>query len=284
MNSLTRFFVPSVAIAGLLALAGCGGGGGGTSPSPSGTGVQIRLTDAPGNFQHVYVTISGVSVVDGSGGIQTVNSQAQTLDLLALQNVDRVIGTANLPAGSYSQIRLKVTSAQVVDSTGKTSPLTVPSGAQSGLKLVDDFTITPNQITSILLDFNAAQSVVTTGNSHAANGVRYLLKPVIKVVAQVVSGQISGKVLDANGQPIPATSNPLVTAYPAGAPTDGSVPVAATAIPSATDGSYTLDRLPAGSYDLYVTADGYASQTVPNVTVTANATTTENTVSLAPAP
>ncbi len=216
--------------------------------------------------------------------MKNVNSQPQTLDLLALQTVDKVIGTASLPPGQYSQVRLAVTSGQVVDNAGKTSALKVPSGAQSGLKLVDNFTITQNQITSILLDFNAGQSVVRTGNSRSANGVQYLLKPVIRVVAQVVAGQIGGRVLGTDGNPVPATSNPLVTAYPAGAPTDGTVPVAATTVPSATDGSYTLDRLPAGSYDLIVTADGYATQTLPGVGVTANATTTENTITLATAP
>lgn len=263
--------------------AGCSGGGGGnTTPT---TGVRISLTDTPGNFQHVYVTIGSVSVVSSDNAVTVINSTPQTFDLLALQNVDAIIGTATLAPGQYSQIRLIVTAASVVDNTGTTYNLNVPSGAQTGIKLVDNFTITNDQITSIVLDFNADQSIVRTGNVHAAGGVQYLLKPVIHVVAEIVSGQISGIVLDSTtSMPIAAVNNPLVTAYPAGSPTDGSVPATATAVVSSVDGTYTLTRLPAGSYDLYFTADGYVTQSQLSVNVTANATTTVNTVHLTPSP
>jgi len=167
-----------------------------------------------GQFSARYVTIGSVSTVDSMGAVKIVNDTPQTFDLLTLQTVDKVIGVASLPAGNYSQIRLTVTAASVVDNAGTTFNLKVPSGAQTGIKLVDNFTITNNQITSITLDFNADQSIVRTGNIHAAGGVQYLLKPVIQVVANVVSGQIAGKVLDsATAQPIAASSNALVTAY-----------------------------------------------------------------------
>ena len=238
----------AIAFSGIL--AGCGGGVGGSSSTPT-TGVQVRLKDAPGNFQHVNVTISAVQVVDASNGVTTISNSPQTFDLLALQNVDAVIGTASLPPGNYTQIRLIVSSASVVDNNGVTHAVTVPSGSQTGIKLVDNFTITQGQLTAITLDFNAAQSIVQTGNSASPQGIRYILKPVIKVVAVVISGQISGIVQDsATNQPIASTSNALVTAYPAGSPTDGTVPASATATVSATDGSYTLAPLPAGSYDL----------------------------------
>lgn len=288
-TTIGQRILPLGLVTAAVVLAGCGGGGSssaGGGLTPSATGLQVSMTDAPGNFQHVNITISSVSAVDNQGNVQVVNSQPQTFDLLALQNnVDKVIGTASLPPGQYSQIRLNVTSANVVDSSGVTHALTVPSGAQTGIKLVDNFTISATQLTSITLDFNAAQSIVTTGNANSPQGIKYLLKPVIKVVAQVVSGQIGGIVQDAaTSQPIAATSNPLVTAYPAGSPTDGSIPASATAVPSATDGTFTLTRLTAGSYDLYYTAEGYTTQTMTGVSVSANTTTSETSVSLTPVP
>ena len=154
----------AIGLPGLV--VGCGGGGSSSSGTPS-TGVQIRMIDAPGPFQHVYVTLGSVSVVDSNGGVTVINSQTQPdIDLLALRTVDRIIGTADLPPGQYSQIRLIVNSATVVDSTGASFPVRVPSGAQTGIKLVDNFTITANQLTSITIDFDAAQSIVSTGNSH----------------------------------------------------------------------------------------------------------------------
>ena len=282
ISRFTKYGIALSAIAGTVALSGCGGGGGGTTSTGTSTGLQVNMIDSPASFQHVNITIGSVSAVDSAGNVQVLNSTPQTFDLLALQNnVNRVIGTSTLPPGQYSQIRLNVTAAQVVDSSGVTSNLTVPSGAQTGIKLVDNFTISPTQLTSITLDFNAAQSIVTVGNSNSPAGVRYLLKPVIQIVAQVVSGQISGKAQDsATAAPIAATSNPLVTAYPAGSPTDGTVPASATAVPSAVDGTFTLSKLTAGSYDLYYSADGYTTQTIAGVAVTANSTTSETTVGL----
>ena len=85
---------------------------------------------------------------------------------------------------------------------------------------------------------------------------------------------------NSTSQPIAADSNPVVTAYPAGSPTDGTVPAAALAFPSATDGSYVLTKLPAGSYDVYFNAEGFAPRTVTGVTVTANTDTSLGTIKL----
>jgi len=114
--------------AGLLALAtllaACGGGSDPASGSSSATGGQssnslgqlaISLTDSQGcDYKSVWVTVEQVrihkdsSAGDGDGGWLDLNlSPARRVDLLTLRNgvfVD--LGTIQLPAGKYTQVRL----------------------------------------------------------------------------------------------------------------------------------------------------------------------------------
>jgi hypothetical protein len=277
--------VSVVGLALLLALAGCSGGGGDGGSSGSGT-MQVRMIDATGAWQNIFVTISGVKAVPADGPIQTLSDTEQTFDVLALTGgVDKLIGTnTTLPAGTYNQIRLMIKSVDAVDSGGVHHAVTVPSGAQTGLKLVGPFTVGANTVTTITLDFDAAHSIVVTGGPSP----KYLLKPVIKVVAtSVAAGRITGKVLDADSHvivPASGATAPTISAYPPGKSTDPTVPAVGSTTASTTDGTYTLDKLPVGSYDVVYSADGFTSQTVSGVVVTEGTSTTVPDVKLVAAP
>ena len=68
-------------------------------------------------------------------------------------------------------------------------PLTTPSAQQSGLKLnAKPFDVAEGQTVELVLDFDAARSVVRAGNSG-----KYLLKPVITVIAVLDAGHIACK-------------------------------------------------------------------------------------------
>jgi hypothetical protein len=69
--------------------------------------------------------------------------------------------------------------------------LKVPSGFQSGVKIVKGFTISENGTTEIILDFDAMSSVVEAGNSG-----QWLLKPTIKVGELEEYSIINGRVTD----------------------------------------------------------------------------------------
>ncbi len=73
--------------------------------------------------------------------------------------------------------------------------LKVPSGYQSGIKLVREFVIEAGALTELLLDFDAAKSVVKAGKSG-----KYLLKPTIKIIDTVQSATLSG--MGTDNQPI----------------------------------------------------------------------------------
>ena len=109
--------------AGLLVFAvGCSV----ESPDPSGDGttmtgmpqaprIEMKLTDAPGDFESVWVNITRVEVESADAGWQTLVEEPQRFDLLTLQNdVTAAMGSATLAPGMYGQLRLIVDEASVV--------------------------------------------------------------------------------------------------------------------------------------------------------------------------
>jgi hypothetical protein len=110
------------------------------------------------------------------GAWQPVNEGCQTLDLLTLRDgVTEAVGVATLPPGRYGQIRLMLVDASIVVD-GVEHELTIPSGAESGLKINGGFALYDGVATTITLDFDAGRSV------HYTEGSGYIMKPVIDVI------------------------------------------------------------------------------------------------------
>jgi len=177
----------------------------GEPPAPSAqvdTRVHLYLTDFPVDdvevtrvlvtFTHIDVyadaTQSWITVVDyGSAGRQ--------FDLLTLQGgLTEELGAFDLEPGSYSQIRLHMTPDHVIevnDGTGVHQfPLKIPSGDETGIKLVGGFTVSGDGPTLVTLDFDARKSI------HHNRGQGYLLKPTIKIV-EVVTSEFAAKEIHA---------------------------------------------------------------------------------------
>lgn len=120
----------------LLSFSGCSGGSGSASYSSSSdtSSLQVLLTDAPGDYQAVYVTVDEILVhkaaIDDANVTEpedenvTVAEDAnitevedtswilvaephKTYDLLSLQNgITELLGESNISAGKYTQMRL----------------------------------------------------------------------------------------------------------------------------------------------------------------------------------
>lgn len=144
--------------------------------------ITVRMIDAPGDYQQVNVEITKVRVhlepASGNEGWVDLPTTAGVYDLLKLQNgIDTtIVNTSQLPAGRITQMRLLLGSNNTIMIDSVIHPMTVPSGTTSGIKLVGGLDLDPNQTLDVLIDFDAAQSVVESGNG------KFHLKPVIKVV------------------------------------------------------------------------------------------------------
>jgi hypothetical protein len=230
--SKKSMFKAFLAILFLGGMASCGNQDEGTAR------VVVRMTDSPGDYEEVNVEILDIQVnsSDGpgeSGWRSLGNINAGIYNLLELTNgTETVLTSTNYPTGFISQIRLILGNNNSVKIGGETIPLVTPSAQQTGIKLLLNQRLESGVTYAILLDFDAAQSVVKTG----AN--TYVLKPVVKVVSEALDGAIEGEVL-------PAEVSAALFAI------DGLDTLASSFVPSGSS-MFFLGGLPAGTFTLSV--------------------------------
>lgn len=250
----------------VMLMSGCGGGGGGSSSSPA--TMNLSVTDTPimmnGNqVSHVYVQFHGVEL-QGPTGQTTINfATPKQIDLLAFtgNNAAPLLQGSILPAGNYQWIRLMVdtggnSDTYVVDSTGS-HELTIPSGAETGLKLNQGFTLAQGGLANFTIDFNVAHSLAINSNG-------YFLKPVLRLVNNeqvgTLTGNVSASLISAHCSNGSTDAGAIYIYSGAGSPpTDisGAVSDPITTAHVATDGtgSYAIGFLQAGSYTAAWTCD-----------------------------
>jgi hypothetical protein len=160
--------------------------------------IEVWLTDDPGDFQEVNVDVQGVEIHssenDHGQGWQALDVTPKIFNLLELANGNETfLGDLELPGGKISQIRLKLGNDNSVKVNDETFALNTPSAQQSGLKVQIHQVLAEGITYKIVLDFDAAKSIVQNGNGD------FTLKPVIRALTEAQDGAIKGKV-DPAGQ------------------------------------------------------------------------------------
>ncbi|MCB9297999.1 MAG: DUF4382 domain-containing protein [Lewinellaceae bacterium] len=148
------------------------------SPFENMTLLNIRLTDAPLDVDEVNIDLQSI-LVKGPGGQEEIqlNTNAGIYDLLDLQNgIDVLVANAVISLDEIRQVRLVLGEDNTVVVDGVEHELKIPSGSQSGLKIQVCLDLTGMPVYSLILDFDAAESVYQLGNG------RYQMRPVIRVV------------------------------------------------------------------------------------------------------
>lgn len=236
----------TLASAALLSLAGCSKESA-DGASPGAAKLEVRLTDAPGNFRAVVLDVQQIEVhlkeENDPSGWQTLAFTPQTVNVLDYVNgKSALLVSTDFAPGDLKEVRLILgPNSYVVGTDGDTYALKTPSGQTSGVKLkLANVTLAAGAIYQLLLDFDVAKSIVERGNWKAGNDKRerYLLKPVIRLVAQSLQGGLRGTVT-------PAVARPQVLAIRSSITRPDTVSTFADA-----SGAFQLNGLPAGTYQV----------------------------------
>lgn len=172
------------------------------SGSDDGNGtLNIAITDAPvDDVSAVVVQFSGVSLKPASGPpIDFDFDTPESIDLYTLTNgaTDTLLNES-LPPGQYQWVRLNVDASfdnvfdSYVMSNGLQIELQVPSGSQTGLQLVHGFTITANQTTSFVIDWDLRKALTDPPGQPGM-----FLRPALRITDMTQFGGLSGTVIDA---------------------------------------------------------------------------------------
>ena len=209
--------------------------------------ITVKLTDAPGSYDAVILNIKQVVIIS-SGGQRTIDINGSPIDILRFRDgKDTVLAGVDIAAGRLQEVRLVLfdTGNRVVVD-GVSHDLNTPSGQTSGVKIKVQENLTGGVEYILLLDFDAAQSIVLTGNG------KYNLKPVIRAIPQAVSGALMGMVT-------PLASYPDVYAI-MGTDTVGAVIDAS--------GKFYFPGLAAGTYRVnFMPLSPYVAKTIDNIEV-----------------
>lgn len=239
--------------------------------------VNLYLTDAPADFQHVYFDIQKIEVkvdldqthanddsfgdndedyddteeVDQFGRWVTLNVAPQQLDVLALRNgVERLMGNAAVPT-RIRKVRITVGDEnRLINGEGRDCRLALINDTEHFLyvrvKTADMDNSLPGT-TELRLDVDLARSIVAAGDE-------YVLTPQMRLFNLQTTGAVSGNI-----SPTDAGARVMIT--------DG-LGFETGAIPAPQEGMFLVRGLrPGVVYTVMVTAPGYNDYEIRDVMV-----------------
>lgn len=166
--------------------------------------MRVLLTDAPAFYEEVNIDVRQVLVnkdadaepEEGEEGWEVIYDDSMQINLLDYQHGETLeLGETELETGRYNQLRLVLGNNNTVVIDGETLTMTTPSAQQSGYKLNIQGDVEEGEVYELVIDFDAAQSIVETGNG------AYILRPVLRTVNLQETGSISGIVLPIEAEP-----------------------------------------------------------------------------------
>ncbi len=205
MNRLSSLLLSFVVAFGLLFAAGCDSTG--SADGESGT-LEVRMDGSTSatlstvstkqmtadSVKEALVTIGEVSIVPSEDttagdstetGVTVLSDSNFTVDLKRLQaGIDTAMTEIEIPAGSYSQIRLVTTEkANVTFEDGSQEDVMIASGQQTGLKVnFDPFTVdSADDRVEVTLNWDVQESL------EGAPQGQYVITPVVDATVDTVS-------------------------------------------------------------------------------------------------
>ncbi len=218
--------------------------------------VILKVTDAPfgiSNIESALVTITKVELKKEGDGISdgyqyiTLSEDTVILDLIDLRNgVAETLLDMEIPAGRYDMVRLYIDEAGLkLKDSEEIHRVKVPGGSQTGIKIFlrPALEVAEGSLEEVLLDIDLSRSFILRGNPAHNNG--FIFKPVVRAANMAKAGCVRGLVTDTAGLKINEASvwieqdTVLATAF-----TD-------------TLGYYAIMGVPAGTWSVSATKEGY---------------------------
>lgn len=260
-------------------LTACGGGSSSDEGAAQFGKLNLGVTDSPiDGIKHVVVEFTGVEVkaVNDANPDVFDFTTPRRIDLLALEGggSEILLRDEVMPAGAYEWIRLKVNAGRTASDSyvdladGSRHALFIPSGNQSGLKLIRGFTIGAGSTSNFTIDFDLRRSVIRPPGQNGD----FILKPVLRLVDNLQVGTLSGTVAPALVTPacMPAVyvfTGADIVPDDVGGTTEPFL--TARVIQSATTGAwgYRVGFMPVGAYTLAFTCAANADDPETNDTI-----------------
>ena len=221
--------------------------------------IRFLLTDAPGDYQEVNVDVRAVQVIISDSIIELETNQGVYNMLDFVNGEDTILVSDEVPPGMLSQVRLVLGENNSLMVDDEVYAMKTPSARESGLKFNVHQDLSPGVTYTYVIDFDAARSIVETGNK------KYILKPLIRVFTEAITGSIEGVVQ-------PPEANTAVTTV---GPTEDTF----TVFTDTSSGEFMIRGLTAGYYDLEFHPDtGFADTSLFDVEVIAGETTLLDTI------
>lgn len=238
--------------------------------------INVQLTDAP--FPYDYVSEANVTIfkIDARLGSETSDADEESnfitlfegelnVNFLELTNGKILpLEEAEVPVGSYNMVRVYVSGGSVLLTDGQVFNLDIPSGEQTGIKILikPSIEVVTNLSSDLLLDFDISRSFIPLGNTNSIDGITgFNFKPVIRASNLSYAGTLSGSVITT----IEAVATPIegaqINVFSGG-------DLVTTTFTDAS-GNYTVLGLDQGDYNIMTEAMGYNSETIENVTIVA---------------
>jgi len=270
-------------LAAFAGLVGCGSSG-----SDNATGlISLGISDGPVHeAKKVCISFDEIEFKGNGQSIVVDLDSAESVNLLEFQgsNAMPILVSEELPAGEYQWLRLGIDAellgtggtgdmsetecdgegSYIVMNDGMAYNLYVPSGEETGLKLVGGYTIPADSSVIFTAEFDLMKSVT------APDGLSpdVILRPTLRLVDNAEAGTLTGRVLTAAATADGCAPSVYVfndgiapNAIDDGVDDDPDDPVATAMVNEQTNEGqieyhYTVGFLLAGDYEVAFTCDG----------------------------
>jgi superoxide dismutase len=219
MKNLKKFSV--MAFAAIFFFAACKKDEDNATPNqnnpgePQAQSMKVKMTDAPGDFEALNVTITSVDAyIEGEGWIN-LNNDAQSMNVLSLTNGTEttIASQTNAKTGVYSKLRVKfdqdaklqLNSTALIDFggvilAGNTVQLGWMSTTSNEVEININEEVNASSGAEILLDFDVASSIEQRTNEYVLNPTIKVMKNANTGVRGNVKGSSSSAIMLTDGQ------------------------------------------------------------------------------------